>query len=307
MSHTRSIEKPPSWIKTNLQKLKLYLKGRLGIFSTLSPVIIWMLSLFVVPIVLVVIVSFFVRGDVGDIQYTLTFKNYIKLINPRYAKILWDSLVISSSTTVLCLVLGYPFAYFVARSKKKYRPLLLLLIILPFWTNSLVRTYAWIILLRTEGIINTYLMKLHLIAEPLQLLYNNGAVMIGMLYMMFPFMVLPLYSSIEKLDFSLLEAASDLGASPMKAFMRIALPLTKPGIMSGCILVFVPTLGYFFIPDLMGGSKIILISNLIKNQFLASRNWPFGAAVSVILIVIMFVILSLYSKLGGTKDKMEVL
>jgi spermidine/putrescine transport system permease protein len=307
ISHTRSIEKPPSWLKATLQKLRLFFKGNLGIFSTLSPIIIWMLSLFVVPIVLVVIVSFFVRGEVGDIQYTLTLKNYIKLVNPRYGKILWDSLAISTSTTVLCLVLGYPFAYFVARSKKKYRPLLLLLIILPFWTNSLVRTYAWIILLRTEGIINTYLMKLHLIAEPLQLLYNDGAVMIGMLYMMFPFMVLPLYSSIEKLDFSLLEAASDLGASPMKAFMRIALPLTKPGIMSGCILVFVPTLGYFFIPDLMGGSKIILISNLIKNQFLASRNWPFGAAVSVILIVIMFVILSLYSKLGGTKDKMEVL
>jgi spermidine/putrescine transport system permease protein len=307
ISHTRSIEKPPSGTRTNMLKLKMFLKKNLGISSTLSPIIIWMLSLFIVPIVLVILVSFFVRGDVGDIQYTFTFKNYVKLINPRYAKILWDSLVISSFTTVLCLALGYPFAYFVARSKKKFRPLLLLLIILPFWTNSLVRTYAWIILLRTEGIINTYLMKLHLIAQPLQLLYNDGAVMIGMLYMMFPFMVLPLYSSIEKLDFSLLDAASDLGASPLKAFMKITLPLTKPGIMSGCILVFVPTLGYFFIPDLMGGSKIILISNLIKNQFLAARNWPFGAAVSVILIVIMFIILSLYSKLGGTKDKMEVL
>jgi spermidine/putrescine transport system permease protein len=163
-----------------------------------------------------------------------------------------------------------------------------------------------IMLLRTEGLINTLLMNLHIIGQPLKLLYNNTAVLIGMVYMMFPFMVMPLYSSIEKMDFSLLDAASDLGAAPAKAFMKITLPLTKGGIISGCLLVFVPTLGYFFIPDLMGGSKVILISNLIKNQFLSSRNWPLGSAISVVLIIVMFLMIKLYSKLGGSKSKMEV-
>jgi spermidine/putrescine transport system permease protein len=292
--------------KLPFQKIS-FLKRHNGAVRTLSPIIIWMLSLFVIPILLVILVSFLTRGEVGDIQFSLTLDNYKTLINPLYFKILWNSLLIALSTTLLCLILGYPFAYFVAKAKKKIRPLLLLLIILPFWTNSLVRTYAWIILLRTEGVINTLLLNLKIIKEPLQLLYNNGAVLIGMLYMMLPFMILPLYAAIEKLDHSLLEAASDLGASPYKAFMKVTLPLTKGGIISGSLLVFVPTLGYFFIPDLMGGSKVVLISNLIKNQFLSARNWPFGSAVSVILIIIMFVLIGLYFKLGGTKNKLEVL
>jgi ABC-type spermidine/putrescine transport system, permease component I len=283
------------------------MKKERGALKTISPVVIWMLSFFIIPVILVILVSFFTRGQYGDVVYKLTSKNYIKLLDPLYIKILGSSLVISVVTTLLCLLFGYPFAYFIARAPKKIRPILLLLVILPFWTNSLVRTYAWIILLRTEGIINTYLIKLGLIKVPLQLLYNDTAVLIGMVYMMFPFMVLPLYSSIEKLDFSLLEAAMDLGATRAKAFLKVTLPLTRAGIISGCLLVFVPTLGYFFIPDLMGGSKVVLISNLIKNQFLSARNWPFGSAVSVILIIIMFITIGLYVKLGGDKDKMEVL
>jgi len=265
-----------------------------------------MMTFFVVPIFLITLVSFFSRGEYGEIVYNVTFDNYVRLFNPLYVKIFLNSLVISLVTTFLCLVLGYPFAYFIARAAKKYRGALLLLIILPFWTNSLVRTYAMIMLLRTEGLINTLLMNLHIISEPLKLLYNDTAVLIGMVYMMFPFMVMPLYSSIEKMDFSLLDAASDLGAAPAKAFMKVTLPLTKGGIISGCLLVFVPTLGYFFIPDLMGGSKVILISNLIKNQFLSSRNWPLGSAISVVLIIVMFLMIKLYSKLGGSKSKMEV-
>lgn len=283
------------------------MKKSRGAVKTISPIAIWMLSFFIVPILLVIFVSFLTRGQYGDIEYSITSGNYTKLLDPLYLKILENSLIISVSTTALCLLLGYPFAYFIARAPKKYRLILLMLIILPFWTNSLVRTYAWIMLLRTEGIINTLLMNIGLISQPLQLLYTNSAVLIGMIYMMFPFMVLPLYSSIEKLDFSLLDAASDLGATPAKAFWKVTLPLTKSGIISGCLLVFVPTLGYFFIPDLMGGSKIVLISNLIKNQFLSARNWPFGSAVSVILIIIMFIMIWAYSKLGGNKDKMEVL
>lgn len=278
-----------------------------GAFTTLFPIIAWMLLFFVVPILMIFLISFMTRGQYGDISYKATLDNYTRLLDPVYGKILVNSLLMSGLTTVLCLLFGYPFAYFVARSSKKVRGFLLLLIILPFWTNSLVRTYAWIILLRTEGIINTYLMKFGLIKEPLKLLYNNASVLIGMIYMMFPFMVLPLYSSIEKLDFSLLEAAMDLGAKPKTAFLRITLPLTKSAIVSGCLLVFVPTLGYFFIPDLMGGSKVMLISNLIRNQFLTARNWPFGSAVSVILILVMFVAITFCSKLSGGKNKMEVL
>lgn len=298
----KNLEPPPS------AKSSYHFDSRsLRKVATLGPVILWMLAFFVVPIILIVIVSLCKRSDVGAIDYSLTFSNFAKFFDPRYLKILWDSLVISFATTVLCLFLGYPFAYFIARTRKKYRTILLILIILPFWTNSLIRTYAWIILLRTEGIINTYLMNLHIIHEPLKMLYNEGAVLIGMLYTMFPFMVLPLYSTIEKLDFSLLEAASDLGAKPRNAFLKITLPLTKSGILSGCLLVFVPTLGLFFIPDLMGGSKITLVSNLIKNQFLASRNWPFGSAISIIIMLIMFIIMRVFTKLGGSRDKMEVM
>lgn len=287
--------------------MKISLGKNKSAIKMLSPIVIWMLFFFVVPVFLIFLVSFFLRGQYGDIEYKLNIANYTRLINPLYINIFLRSMFIAILTTVLCLGFGYPFAYFIARSSKKIRGILLLMVVLPFWTNSLVRTYAWIILLRTEGIINTYLMELHLIKSPLALLYNNSAVMIGMVYMMFPFMVLPLYASIEKLDLNLLEAAADLGARPYRAFMKITLPLTMPGIMAGSLLVFVPTLGYFFIPDLMGGSKIILMSNLIKNQFLTARDWPFGSAISVVLILVMFVFIGIYFKVIGVKEKKGVL
>lgn len=298
----KNLEPPPSPLGRSHFSSKF-----LSILATLGPVIAWMLAFFIVPIILIIIMSFSKRTAVGTIDYSFTLGNYLKSFDVGYLKILGNSLFISLVTTVICLFLGYPFAYFVARTSKKYRTILLMLIILPFWTNSLIRTYAWIILLRTEGIINTYLINFGIIKEPLKMLYNEGAVLIGMVYTMFPFMVLPLYSTIEKLDFSLLEAASDLGANARETFMKVTLPLTKSGILSGSILVFVPTLGLFFIPDLMGGSKITLISNLIKNQFLQSRNWPFGSAVSIIIMLIMFALLKLFTKLGGSKDKMEVM
>ena len=280
----------------------------LGPVSTLFPVIGWMGVFFVVPIALILVASFFNKGNAAGINYASpTISNFTKFFDMRYLKIIMDSFWISLWTTIICLLLAYPFAYTIAKSKKKYRSVLMMLIMLPFWTNSLVRTYAFIILLRTEGIINTYLINFHIINTPLKLLYNEGAVLLGMVYTMFPFMVLPLYSAIEKLDFSLLEAASDLGAKPYKTFLKITLPLTKGGIFSGCLLVFVPTLGLFFIPDLMGGSKITLLSNLIKNQFLSSRNWPFGSAISIILMLFMFVIMAAFKKLGGSKEKLEVL
>ncbi|QAA34306.1 ABC transporter permease [Clostridium manihotivorum] len=288
-------------------KKKFSKSNLLGGIITTAPVALWMLGFFLVPLVLIVVVSFCTRGEVGDIVYAFTPSNYTKLVNSLYITIFFKSLLIAILTTVTCLVFGYPFAFIIARANKKLKPILLLLIVLPFWTNSLVRTYAMIILLRTEGIINTLLLDMKIISAPLHLMYNNTAVIIGMLYMMFPFMVLPLYSSIEKLDVRVLEAADDLGAGPINKFLKVTFPLTKGGVLSGSLLVFVPTLGLFFITDLMGGSKVVLMSNLIKNQFLTARNWPFGAAISVVLIVIMIIIIAFYTKLGGKVDKREVL
>ena len=278
-----------------------------GFAATIMPVIIWMTAFFVIPVLFIVFISFCLRGETGELIYTVSLSNYKALFNTLYGRIFISSLAVALFTTILCLAFGYPFAYIIAKANKKYKPLLLLLIMLPFWTNSLVRTYAMIILLRTEGIINSYLMQLHIISRPLELLYNNTGVMIGMIYMMFPFMVLPLYASIEKLDKRLIEAAGDLGASPFKAFLKITLPLTKSGIISGAMLVFVPTLGLFFVTDLMGGSKVVLMSNLIKNQFLTARNWPLGSAISTILIIIMAALIFFYTKKGGTKEKVGVL
>ncbi len=274
---------------------------------TIFPAGVWMTGFFVAPLILIVVVSFCTRGEVGDVVYKFTLSNYVRLLNPLYLNIFWNSILVAVYTTVFCLLFGYPFAFIIANVKKKYKPIMLLLIMLPFWTNSLVRTYAMIILLRTEGIINTVLLNLGIIQAPLHMMYNNFAVMVGMIYMMFPFMVLPLYTSIEKLDRRLLDAAADLGASPVKKFMKVTLPLTKGGIVAGCLLVFIPTLGLFFITDLMGGSKVVLMSNLIKNQFLTARDWPFGAAISVILIIVMVALILINSKMGGSKESKGVL
>lgn len=273
-----------------------------SILSTVGPVGLWLITFFVVPLILVFIFSFLSRGEYGNIQLPFTLDNYKRLMTPMYFEILWKTVLIGILTTVGCLIIGYPFAYFIGRAKKKHRTLLLLLVILPFWTNSLVRTYAWIILLRTEGVINAILLKIGLISAPLEMLYTDAAVFIGMLYIMLPFMILPIYTSIEKLDMSYIEAANDLGASPYKTFREITLPLTRPGIIAGCMLVFIPTLGYFFISDLMGGSKTMLISNLIKNQFLTARDWPFGSSIAVVLIILMLIAIGIYFKATQNKE-----
>jgi spermidine/putrescine transport system permease protein len=274
---------------------------------TLSPVTIWLVVLFVLPLLLVLVVSFMTRTVYGGIEYTLQLGNYVRFFDSLYLKILWVSCQMAFVTTVFCLLIGYPFAYIIARSPAKYRNLLLLLVIVPFWTNSLIRTYAWIVLLRTEGVINTVLLQLGLIQSPLTLLYNDTAVLIGLVYTMLPFMILPLYASIEKLDKSLLEAASDLGAKPWQTFRKVTLPLTAPGIMAGTLLVFIPALGLFFIPDLMGGSKAILIGNLIKNQFLSARDWPFGSAISIILMALTLLFIAAYVRITKDKEGKELL
>lgn len=281
-------------------------KGALSKFITVLPVSFWMLVFVAIPLCYIIFISFMQRGSDGGIVYSPTIANYTRMGSVLYMKIFGESLLIAFITTMLTMLFGYPFAYFASKLPKKYSTLVLVLIMIPFWTNSLIRTYAWMVILRTQGIINYILMAMHLIKEPLQMLYTWGAVLIGMIYTMFPFMVLPLFNSIEKMDRTYLEAAKDMGASKWTAFRTVTIPLTMPGIISGCILVFIPTLGLFFITDLMGGGRTMLIGNLIRNQFLVSRDWSFGAALSIVLIVITLILILVNSKAIGKSSDLEV-
>lgn len=282
-------------------------KRNIGPLWTIAPVTFWLMLFLFIPLLLILVVSFMTRGTYGGIEWVFTLENYARFFEPLYLNIILTSVVIAATTTIVCLIFGYPFAYIIARAPVKHRTLLLFLIIVPFWTNSLIRTYAWIILLRTEGVINTILLKIGLIAEPLTLLYNSGATLIGFIYTLFPFAVLPLFASIEKLDNALLEAAKDLGAKPWQAFLKVTLPLTMPGVVAASILVFIPTLGLFYISDLMGGAKTMIIGNLIKNQFLTARDWPFGSAASIILMLFTLILIVFYLRVSdGKTDEMKV-
>ena len=235
------------------------------------------------PLAIICVYSFMTRGAYGGVERPFTVENYTRLWDPLYGIILWRSLWIAGVSTVLCLVLGFPLALFIARSGAR-KNLYLSLVILPFWTSFLIRTYAWMFLLRDTGLINTLLQALGVIHEPLPMLYNDGAVILGLVYGYLPFMVLPLYATLERMDASLAEAAADLGARPFETLLRVTLPLCAPGIRAGAILVFVPCLGTYLTSDLLGGSKTILIGNLVQNQFTNARDWPFGAALSLALM-----------------------
>jgi spermidine/putrescine transport system permease protein len=235
------------------------------------------------PLAIICVYSFMTRGAYGGVERPFTVENYTRLWDPLYGIILWRSLWIAGVSTVLCLVLGFPLALFIARSGAR-KNLYLSLVILPFWTSFLIRTYAWMFLLRDTGLINTLLQALGVIHEPLPMLYNDGAVILGLVYGYLPFMVLPLYATLERMDASLAEAAADLGARPFETLLRVTLPLCAPGIRAGAILVFVPCLGTYLTSDLLGGSKTILIGNLVQNQFTNARDWPFGAALALALM-----------------------
>lgn len=265
-------------------------------FKWFSAGLIWFwLGLFVlVPLLMLLTASFLQRGDTEFIKFAFTLENYQRILNSIYLDVFWNSFYLAAVTTLFCLLIGYPFAFLLARVNGAYKHLFLLLVIIPFWTSSLIRTYAMVIILKTNGVMNSFLLWLGVIQEPLQLLYTQTAVVIGLVYSLLPFMVLPLYATIEKLDMRLIEAAKDLGARKVMIFMSIIIPLTMPGIIAGSMLVFLPALGMFYIPDLLGGAKALLIGNLIQNQFLSARDWPFGAAVSVMLVFVMTLLLVLY-------------
>jgi spermidine/putrescine transport system permease protein len=252
-----------------------------------------MLSLFAAPLAIILAYSFLTRGTWGGLTRPWSTESYQRLADPIYLGILWRSFWIAGAATVLCLVLGFPLALFISRAGNR-KNLYLSLVILPFWTSFLVRTYAWMFLLRDTGLINTVLQKLGLIHNPLPLLYNDGAVILGLVYGYLPFMVLPLYATLERLDRNLLEAAADLGAKPWVALTRVVIPLSAPGIRAGAILVFIPCLGAYLTPDLLGGGKTVMIGNLIQNQFTTARDWPFGSAVSLTLMAIVLVLLLVF-------------
>lgn len=268
--------------------------------TLVGPSALYLLLFFVVPLLIVVVYSFLTRGVYGQIVWTFTLENYVRVFDPLYLSILWRSVVIAAANTLICLLFSYPFAYALARmANVRRRNFLLILVMVPFWTNFLVRTYAWRVILGTDGPLNGTLMALGVIAEPLPLIFNDGAVMVGLVYGYLPFMVLPLYAAIERIDFSLVEAAHDLYADGRAAFWRVVLPLSMPGVLAGSILVFVPSLGTFVTTDLLGGAKSVMIGNLIQSQFLTARDWPFGSAFSVLLMAAVLGATLLYFRKGG--------
>jgi spermidine/putrescine transport system permease protein len=256
----------------------------------LAPGAVLLVLTLVAPLAIVCVYSLMTRGAYGGVERPFTLENYTRFWDPLYGAILWRSCWIAAVATALCLVLAFPLALFIARSGSR-KNLYLSLVILPFWTSFLIRTYAWMFLLRDTGLINTLLQAMGVIHEPLPMLYNNGAVILGLVYGFLPFMVLPLYATLERMDPSLAEASADLGARPLQTLWRVTLPLCAPGIRAGSILVFVPCLGTYLTSDLLGGSKTILIGNLVQNQFTSARDWPFGAAASLALMAVAMVLL----------------
>jgi spermidine/putrescine transport system permease protein len=261
-------------------------------------IVSWLVVFVLIPNLMIIATSFLTRDDTNLIKMVFTFDNYERLFDPMYAKVLWHSFYMAITATFWCLIIGYPFAYFIAKMPEKWRPILLFLVIVPFWTNSLIRTYGLKMLLGTRGVLNNGLMYFDIIDRPLRIVYTEYAVMIGLVYILLPFMVLPLYSAIEKLDNTYLEAARDLGANKIQTFLRVTLPLTMPGIIAGVVLVLLPALGMFYVGDLLGGAKNLLIGNVIKSQVLNARDWPFGSATSISLTLIMAIMLYLYYRAG---------
>ena len=269
----------------------------------IATIVGWLVLFVFLPNLMIIATSVLTRDDTHFVTLVFTLDNYARLLDPLYFDVLLHSLNMALIATVACLVLGYPFAWFLARLPQKVRPLLLFLLIVPFWTNSLIRIYGLKIFLSTKGYLNEFLLWLGVIDTPVRIMYTPGAVIIGLVYILLPFMVMPLYSSIEKLDKPLLEAAKDLGAGKLQTFIRIIIPLTMPGIVAGCLLVMLPAMGLFFVSDLMGGAKNLLIGNVIKSQFLNIRDWPFGSATSITLTVVMGLMLLVYWRASRMLNK----
>lgn len=274
----------------------LYRRPETRAWALLAPGGWWVLVFFLVPLAFMLAYSFMPRGLYGGVERGFTTEHYVRFFDPLYLAVLQRTFLWSLACTGLCLLLGYPVAYVIVQSGR-WRHVLLFLVILPFWTSFLVRTFALIFLMRDTGLVNTWLIELGLIHQPMTMLYTPFAVMVGLVYGFLPFMVLPIYASLEKLDRSLLEAAEVLGARPWARFRRVVLPLSLPGAVAGSLLVFIPALGSFLTPDLLGGAKQLMIGNLVQNQFTTARNWPFGSAASFVVMTLVLGAVILYLRI----------
>lgn len=273
-------------------------RGRLRSIALVSPALLWWAGLLVLPVGLVLAYSFAQRGVYGGVVYDWTFDNYSRASDALYLHVLWFSLRVAAEATLVSLLVGYPVAFFIATRQARWRTVLLVLVILPFWTSLLIRTYAWIVLLNDAGLVNRVLHGAGLADEPLRLLYNEFAIVLGMVSTYLPLMVLPIYAALERLGPELGEASADLGANAWKRLWTVMVPLTLPGITAGCIFVFVPTLGNFIIPDLLGGGRRQMVGTLIQGQFLKARDWPFGATLAVSLIAMLLALVLVQSWLA---------
>ena len=278
--------------------------------GTVATILGWLLLFVLVPNVLVFVISFLTENRQSQyfVDFAFTLSAYQALFNDTYATVLWNSLYMAGIATFFCLIIGYPFAFIIAKLSEKVRPILLFLVVLPFWTNSLIRIYGIKIFLGVKGVLNEVLLAIGIINEPLRLLNSELAIIIGLVYILLPFMILPLYSSIEKIDGRLLEAAKDLGANAFQRFIRVTIPLTMPGIVSGCLLVLLPAMGMFYVADLLGGGKTPLVGNIIKSLFLNTNQFALGSAVSIALTILMALMLYVYyraNKLLNKKVELE--
>ena len=251
-----------------------------------------------------VVLSFMTKAEGWGVVSTFTFDNYKNILEPVYLKTFTESLKLAFTTTFFVVLIGYPFGYFMAKLSPGGKKIMMLLLMIPFWTSSLIRLYGWIIIFRANGTLDFLLMGVGLTDSPLKLLYTYPAVVVGMIYALVQFMILAIYSSAEKMDWSLVEAARDLGASPVKAFLSVTFKLTLPGLMSGIILTFVPSMGLFFIADILGGNKVVLVGSLIQDQLMKAHNWPFAAALAVILMLMTTLMIALYKKVTNS-DELE--
>jgi len=279
-------------------------KKLLPITFMVGPTALWLFAFLLIPLIYAIAMSFATKGIFGGIEWKFTIFNYKDMCKSIYFKVAVKSLIIAFETSLWCLIISYPFAYILSKVSAKWKGLCMLLIMLPFWINGLIRLNGWTNVLRDTGVINTVLMNLGIIHKPIEMMFTDGAILFGMVYAFFPFMVLPILTSISKIDNSLIEAAQDLGATKVKTFIRVIFPLTVPGVFAGVIQVFIPSLGAFYISDIMGGGNTTLLGNLIKNQFLSARNWPLGAAFSVAMILFTLIVMKFYTKVGKIEDMM---
>lgn len=280
-------------------------KNLLPKIAMAGPVSVWMILFVTIPMLYVIFISFMSRGVFGDVVYEFSTESYSTILDPTYFQVILKSLKAAGLTTVLCLLIGYPFAYIIARKPKDVAAKMITLLMIPFWTNSLMRLNSWLLLFQTSGPVNNFLVNTGIVDKPISFIYTDELVLIGLITNMLPFAVLPMYSTIEKLEKSMLEASADLGANPRETFCRITLPITFPGIFSAIILTFIPSLGIYTVTDMLGGGKVLFIGNIIKNQFGSIRNWPLGAALSVLLIVVTMLLIFIYTRFAKIED-MEV-